>query len=55
MTEETMLKYQIAYTSFFIAGYTFTSGLDLLVLFGYYRLGKRLSARAALLVANSLR
>ena len=55
MGNSTFARYYIAYTSLYTIQYPISSGLDLLVLFAYYRLGKKLSTRAAKLVINNLR
>ena len=43
MTNEQVKKYDIGLTSIFIIHYIISAALDILVLFGYYRLGNRLS------------
>ena len=55
MDKPTVQKLYIAYTSGYVLQYIISGGLDLLVLFAYYRLGKRLNSRAAALVTSSLR
>lgn len=48
-------KYLIAYNAVYILVYVTCAGLDLLVLFAYYRLGKRLTARQVQLLTENLR
>ena len=55
MSEVTFAKLEIVQTSILSFEYMICPGLDLLVIFAYFRLGKKLSARAARIVASNLR
>ena len=55
MSKTQVQKYDIGLTSIYIIHYIISAALDLLVLYGYFRLGNRLSEQAADMVANSLR
>lgn len=55
MSKMQVQKYDIGLTSIYIIHYIISAALDLLVLYGYFRLGNRLSEQAADMVANSLR
>ena len=55
ISKTTQRKFYISNTSLYFAQYMLCEGLDLLVLFAYFRLGKRLSIRAANLVTKKLR
>lgn len=51
----TLEKYYIGYNALYFFQYTICAGLDLLVLYAYFRLGRRLSTRAVSMVAKNLR
>ena len=53
--QETALRFFIAYTFSYIFMWIFSAALDLLVLYSYYRLSQKLSARATVLVTETLR
>ena len=55
ISETKKRKFYISNTSLYFAQYMLCEGLDLLVLFAYFRLGKRLSTRTTKLVTKNLR
>mmetsp|Transcript_1235 Transcript_1235/g.1627 ORF Transcript_1235/g.1627 Transcript_1235/m.1627 type:complete len:141 (+) Transcript_1235:559-981(+) len=52
---ETALNYQIVYAILYAPQWLLAAGLDILVLFAYFRLCKKLSAEVSELVTESLR
>ena len=50
-----VLRLQISYICLFMVSFVFLTMLNILILVAYYRLGKKLSSRAKLIVTNTLR